>query len=197
MCSHPAHMIWVIITACQAWSHNAKVIAGENLDEITAFFTTTDANGVATHDAAAQANYMNILMPASSIIDRREGCRTSCQAYEVVAPLEVRVSPPILNKHHSQLPLLLLLLYLLLRRLLPLLLPLLVQHYPLEVPLLHSLLRLLLREPAAAIEGRHSASSECDGDHGRRGVDQSIVEVLTACIFGGEIWGFNAQPFRN
>ena len=73
---------------------------------------------------------------------------------------------------HAQLPLLLLLLCLLLRRLLPLqrlllrrclplLLPLLVQHHPVKVPLLHS----LLRGPAAAIEGRHSARSECDGDH--------------------------------
>ena len=84
--------------------------------------------------------------------------------------------PSALLRVYSQLPLLLLLLYLLLRRLLPLqrlllcrlplLLPLLVQHHPVKVPLLHSLLRLLLRGPAAAIEGRHSARSECDGDHG-------------------------------
>ena len=66
---------------------------------------------------------------------------------------------------------------LLLRRRLPLLLPLLVQHHPVKVPLLHSLLRLLLRRPAAAIEGRHSAWSECDGDHVGvvERVDQRVV----------------------
>ena len=106
--------------------------------------------------------------------------------------------PSALLRVHSQL---LLLLYLLLRRLLPLqrlllrllplLLPLLVQHHPVKVPLLHSLLRLLLRGPAAAIEGRHSARSECDGDHVMLSTNacewsrSAVQSVVAACRNGG------------
>merc|ERR1719389_946700 len=64
-CAQPAHLIWVIITACQAWSNNAKVIAGENIVEINAHFTTTDANGAEIHDTVAEEAYMAMTMPAS------------------------------------------------------------------------------------------------------------------------------------
>merc|ERR1719482_1153199 len=55
LCQHPAHMIWVIITACQAWSSNAAIAAGDNIDEID----------MSLWEPAAVEAYSSLLMPAS------------------------------------------------------------------------------------------------------------------------------------
>ena len=60
LCSAPAHLIWVIIVACKAWSSNALIAAGDNMAELTDYLVLNPDYATSTIFMPASQNFLSV-----------------------------------------------------------------------------------------------------------------------------------------